>query len=357
MLAIMLVAVMLDRPAITLRNVALAAFVILIVAPESLLPRASRCRSRRPSRWSPATRRSLPGAIGGWRLTIAPPAAWAAGCGDRVGSLLLTSTIAGLATAPFAAFHFQRVAPLTLIANLAAMPVVGIIVMPMALPRRRADALRAGSVAADRDGLGARLGDRGREADRCVVVRLRRHRGDAGPGAGLVVAGFLWLALWRERWRLAGLVPMLAAVPIALTAPRPDILIDERGVTVAVRGGDGRLAIVDGKGASFEVENWLRADGDPRAADDPDVARRCRLRSAGLRGPVRAGRRPRRGRATSAALEEDCRMAAVVISRFAAPDGCRDAAIVIDRRDVSHGMARTRFTATGWTSPAGRRFA
>ena len=48
-------------------------------------------------------------------------------------SLVLTSLIAGLATAPFAAFHFQRVAPLTLVANLAAMPAVGLVVMPMAL--------------------------------------------------------------------------------------------------------------------------------------------------------------------------------------------------------------------------------
>ncbi|KAB2887160.1 MAG: hypothetical protein F9K40_21815, partial [Kofleriaceae bacterium] len=40
---------------------------------------------------------------------------------------------AGLATTPFGAFHFQRIAPLTLLANLAAMPAVGLVVMPMAL--------------------------------------------------------------------------------------------------------------------------------------------------------------------------------------------------------------------------------
>ena len=57
--------------------------------------------------------------------------------GGRRSALLVTSTIAGLATAPYAAFHFQRVAPLTLLANFAAMPVVGVVVMPMALPRRR----------------------------------------------------------------------------------------------------------------------------------------------------------------------------------------------------------------------------
>ena len=50
MMAIMLTAIMVDRRAITLRNVALAAFVILALAPESLRRRASRCRSRRRRR-------------------------------------------------------------------------------------------------------------------------------------------------------------------------------------------------------------------------------------------------------------------------------------------------------------------
>jgi competence protein ComEC len=36
MMSIVLIAVMLDRPALTMRNVALAALIILIVAPESL---------------------------------------------------------------------------------------------------------------------------------------------------------------------------------------------------------------------------------------------------------------------------------------------------------------------------------
>ena len=56
---------------------------------------------------------------------------------------------------------------------------------------------------------------------------------------GLIAGGFLWLALWRERWRLAGLAPILLALPIALAAPHPDVLIDEAGATVAVRGPTG----------------------------------------------------------------------------------------------------------------------
>ena len=68
----------------------------------------------------------------------------------------------------------------------------------------------------------------------------------AAPATALLlfVAGFLWLALWGERWRIAGIVPMLVAVPVALLAPRPDILVDAGGRTAAVRGADGRYSVI-----------------------------------------------------------------------------------------------------------------
>ena len=42
----------------------------------------------------------------------------------------LASLVAGLATTPYAAFHFHRVTPYGVLANLAAMPVVSALVMP-----------------------------------------------------------------------------------------------------------------------------------------------------------------------------------------------------------------------------------
>src|SRR6185295_14428657 len=47
--------------------------------------------------------------------------------------LLLASLIAGLATTPYAAFHFHRITPYGVVANLAAMPVVSALVMPAGL--------------------------------------------------------------------------------------------------------------------------------------------------------------------------------------------------------------------------------
>jgi competence protein ComEC len=146
----------------------------------------------------------------------------------------------------------------------------------------------------------------------------------------LMVAGFLWLTLWRERWRLAGIAPLVIALPLAALVVRPDILIDEEATAVAVRGDDGRFSILGGKGADFEVENWLRADADIRPVDAADLSRGVACDAVGCVGHLADGTivalTDRRD-----AFADDCRMAGIVVSHFDAPPGCASRALVIDR--------------------------
>ena len=133
MLAIMLVAIMLDRRALTLRNVALAALAILVVSPENLLS-ISFQMSFAATIALIATYEALSArAENRLVLTDARDQTWFSRWGAVVVTLFLTSLVAGLATAPFGAFYFQRVAPLTIVANMAVSPAVTLIVMPMAL--------------------------------------------------------------------------------------------------------------------------------------------------------------------------------------------------------------------------------
>src|SRR5262250_2976298 len=53
--------------------------------------------------------------------------------GREVVMLVLASLLAGLATTPYAAFHFHRVTPYGVVANLLAMPIVSAWVMPMGI--------------------------------------------------------------------------------------------------------------------------------------------------------------------------------------------------------------------------------
>jgi competence protein ComEC len=345
MLAIMLMAVMLDRPAISLRNVALAAFVILLAAPESLTTASFQMSFA-------ATLALVAGyeAIGVWReRRLNFDTRSAAGLLGRVRrattSLALTSLIGGLATAPLAAFHFQRVAPLTLIANLAAMPVVGTIVMPMALAALVL--MPFGLEALPLTVMGWGLAWVGAVARQVAAWTAGHGVVSAMPlmALGLTAAGFLWLALWRERWRLAGLVPMALAVPVALTTPHPDVLIDDRGITVAVRGPDGRYAIVNGKGETFVVDNWLRADGDGRESGEATLTEAVACDPLGCVAPLGRNGAKLAVAGSAAGLEEDCRMAAVVISRYPAPPGCRETAFVVDGRAVARHGAHALYTA------------
>ena len=131
MTAVVLIAVMVDRRAITFRTLAVAAMIVLAIAPEALV---------HPSfQMSFAATLGLVALvqIGMPRLFASPdnsrPPGWRCGAGARSSTLALASLVAGLATTPYAAFHFHRVTPYGVLANLAAMPVVSAVVMPAGL--------------------------------------------------------------------------------------------------------------------------------------------------------------------------------------------------------------------------------
>src|SRR6266566_742861 len=131
MTAVVLIAVMVDRRAITFRTLAVAAMIVLTIAPEALV---------HPSfQMSFAATMGLVALvqIGMPRLFASPDdsttarvALWG---GREIMTLALASLVAGLATTPYAAFHFHRVTPYGVVANLAAMPVVSAVVMPAGL--------------------------------------------------------------------------------------------------------------------------------------------------------------------------------------------------------------------------------
>lgn len=126
MTAVVLVAMLLNRRGISLRLVALAATMVLLVCPESLLSVSFQMS---------------------FAATIALVAAYEAFWGRiRVASgesrlirriaiyflaVAFTTLIASLATAPFAIYHFNRLALLGIAANLVAVPVAALWVMPL----------------------------------------------------------------------------------------------------------------------------------------------------------------------------------------------------------------------------------
>ena len=337
MMAVMLVAVLLDRRAFSVRNVAVAATIVLFLTPEAILTASFQM--------SFAATLAL---IAGFeviaerrrqRLAIGPPAerTLARTIFYWIGGLLLTSILAGLATAPFAAFQFNRTAPLSLIANLLAVPALSLLVMPMAL-------VAVVLMPFGLEGPPLGVADFGISYITRVADNVAAWTGSAGlvptaPVASLLLVslGLVWLCLWRQRWRLAGLPIIGLGLVVAAFGPHPDLLVTEEGETIAVRGADGRYHVA-GASAAFEIDTWLRADADPRAANDPSLEEGTFCDPYGCTALVGdSGLRAALSLSLSG-LAEDCRLAAIVVTAEDAPADCA-AAVIIDRQALAQGGA------------------
>jgi competence protein ComEC len=328
MTAIVLVGVMADRPALTLRTLALAALGVMLFAPQSVVHPSFQMSFAATLALIAAYERGLPWTTKGDTSFGARIALWG---GREILGLVLVSFIAGLATTLYAAYHFHRLAPYGVLANLLAMPIVAIWVMPTGL---------IGLVALPFgvDGMLWRLMGEGIEWMITIALWVANLPGAVGRIAAFGIgplltgtAGLIVLCLLRSPLRLGGGVLMLVAGLWAVRAPLPDVLVAADGQTIAVRGTNGRLAIHRTSSDAFTVREWLAADGDERLPTDSTLGEGFRCDETGCIGRLADGRLVSHVLAPEA-FAEDCSRAAVIVSARQKPPHC--AALVIDR-DVS----------------------
>jgi len=337
MLTVMLVAVMLDRPALSMRSVALAAGLILLWRPEDLIAPGFEMSFAAVTglialaEWERARRAKKGGGVSPGLL----------GRLRRYGlGIALTSVVAGLATAPFAVFHFDRASQYGLLGNLLAMPVVGLVIMPAATA-----AMVLMPFGFDRPalivmgkGVGLML----------AIARWVAHLPGAAtmmavwPQSALLLAVFggLWIFLWRAHWRWLGLVPIAAGLAVACLATPPDILVTRDGHDVAVRLTSGRLAFLRPPKDDYAAQSWLQRDGDARAPDQAVATTQQGVRcdSYGCVARLRDGE-VLAASARFAALGEDCAGADIVIAAVPTRRLCNDPRLVLDRFDLAKNGA------------------
>ena len=339
MTAVVLIAVMVDRRAVTFRTLAVAAMIVLALAPEALV---------HPSfQMSFAATLGLVALvqIGMPRLFASPDnsatarvALWG---GREIMTLALASLVAGLATTPYAAFHFHRVTPYGVVANLAAMPVVSAVVMPAGL-------LGLLAMPFGLDGVFWQLMGWGIDWMIVVTEWVAGLPGAIGRmaafGIGPLIAasaGIVLLGLLRTPLRWAGAAVLVLAVVWALAVPQPDILISGDGHTIGVRGRDGRLHLMRTAKDTFLVKEWLAADADPRLPGDASLADGVSCDEAGCvtqsadGGLVALALRPD-------AWSDDCERAALVVAARQAPPSCPAPVIGQDRLRRQGAMALRR---------------
>ena len=350
MTAVVLIGVMADRPALTLRTLAIAAFAVLLLAPQSVVHPSFQMSFAATLALIAAYERGLP-----WMTAAADTsrgarvALWG---GREVAALILASLVAGLATTPYAAFHFHRLAPYGVIANLLAMPIVSVWVMPMGL-------LGLIALPFGFDGLFWRLMGDGIDWMIAVALFVAHLPGAVGRMAAFGVSplllgtgGLVLLCLLKSPLRWSGSVVVVIASLWAVHTPLPDVLVSSDGAALAVRGADGRLAVHRTSRDAFAVKEWLAADGDARLPDDKTLGQGFRCDASGCIARLADGKLVSQV-ITPDAFEEDCRLAAVVVTSRELPGECK--AIVIDRKlSRGNGAIALRWNGDGFAINASR---
>jgi competence protein ComEC len=257
----------------------------------------------------------------GWRLPK-----WTRGAV----TLLISSGIAGLATAPYGAAHFNQLAHYGLLANLISVPVMGLIVMPGAILAFVLAPVGLGWI-------GLFVMKTGLWWILLVAETISGWDGAASkiiaPGAWvlpLMTFGGLMLCIWRGRGRLMGLAPIMVAMIMWFGAERPDVLISDTGTLVGVMTPEGRI-INREKGDGFVADSWLENDGD--GADQATAALRGGLeRNSGwIDIPGVALYYDLKLEATSAEIAALCRRADILV--LPKTEG-RGSCITVDRRKL-----------------------
>jgi competence protein ComEC len=247
-----------------MRNFAIAAILVTATAPHEVTGpsfqmsfAATAALIAAYAAWSEAKERlrvkRKPPASNGSRIARGTGYAFA-----HVGGVAMTSLVAGSATALFAAWHFQRIAPLGVVGNLATMPVISFVVMP-------AMVLAMIMMPFGLDGPFLHLMGWGIGVFTRICMALSRHSPFDAIGTIpastviLMTLGLVILTLATTRLRLAGLPLLLAGLLFLPLRTRPDVLISENGKLVGFRLSDGRLAVNRNRPSDFDIENWSHA--------------------------------------------------------------------------------------------------
>lgn len=338
MTSVIFFAVMIDRRALSLRNVAIAATLILMISPEAILHPGFQM--------SFAAATALIASYEWAANNIKPPADYSLPARmKRYGiGLAVTDTVAALATAPFGLFHFNRVAIYSLPANIAAMPLMAFWIMPLIV-------LALLLTPFGLDQWAWQLSAAGMNFVLDVASWVSSRPGaieftPQWPMAALTVItiGGLWLCLMKAKWRYAG----FAAIPISMfvvaSVKPPDIFIarkgDNVGVVVDENTKNAAIAIFDRRKNRFDRRAWQEFAGLDEAADGVSFKEigqcdqyGCTLTKKGF--VIAVSKKPM-------GLIDDCARASLVIATYPVSKEQRKACAnqLVDRRSAWNNGAQ-----------------
>ena len=343
MAALVLLGIVAGRRALSLRGLAVAAFVLMLIEPQAV-----------PGPSFQMSFSAVLALIAGYeavgRRFDTEGAGWRGRLGRHIAALAFTSLLAGGASMPFAAYQFQQVQPYYILANLIAVPLTALVVLPAGMVALVLMPLHLEVLALAPMGWGI--------AAMLAVARFVGQLPHAliviGPSPGWPVAllglGMALLGLLRGRVRLAGLAPVVIGLAGMMLGRAPDVLVSPTASLVAVRDG-AVVRILETR----RPDQYTQAQWRPVFAHDRVAVARAADICAGGRCRFDHGRVLYLADATAA--ENGCGDARVVISPEPLRGACRARGrYVIDRFSVWRDGAialrfaggRVRLTTDRW---------
>ncbi len=334
---IVLFGLVIGREAFSLRLLAAAAFLILALRPEALL--------------GPSFQLSFAAVIaivalyesrlGLWLTRPQEDEALTHRVGRHLASLVVSGLVAEAALASIGLFHFNRAGLYGVLANLVAIPLASFVIMPLLVLALLAEAIGAGGLVWPLVGIA--MGWLIAIAQSAAALPGAVVRLPTMPLAAfaLLVAGGLWLALWRSERRWWGAAPIALGALLALANPPADLLVSGDGRHAALRLADGRLALLrpprQPSGGAFLRDLWGNATASAGEGDWDSLPGMACSRDACV-GRVMLGGRSWGLLATRskdfidrAAFEPACTAADIVISDRRLPRWCSPRWLKLDR--------------------------
>ncbi len=330
---LVLIGLALGREALTLRLVATGALIVLLIWPEVLVgasfqlsfaaitaivalhehPRIQAALMRRDDALIMRLARSL-------------------------SSLLLTGVMVELTLAPIALYHFHKSGLYGALANIVAIPLTTFIVMPLEASALLLDAIGLGAPFWWATGISLEF-----------LLWITRHVASL-PGAVMtlpsiptpafaaVLGGALWILLWRTRPRWFGFVPFVSGIVVSMATPAPDLLVTGDGRHLAIRGNDGKVALLRTRTGDYMRDLLAERSGELDPPIDLDFAHGARcgrdlclatLNRGGRSWRIAATRSPYR--LPWAAFAETCRSVDIIVSDRYLPRGCKPRWLKLDK--------------------------
>lgn len=264
MTGLAILAVLLDRIAISMNLVAWAGMAVLLIAPDSLLGPSFQMSffavlMMVAAYEAPILRKGFIGNQMGL-----------AGQGIKyVIGVAGTTLVASIAIIPAGIYHFNQIQFYGLAANLIAVPVTGLWIMPWGVISLLAMPFGLEHWPLVPMGWGVAV-----IAEVATTVASWSGSTATMPAMpdnayAAITFGMLWICLWQRSWRWLGLISIMAGIILTMTNKPPDIIVSQTGKLIAVRAADGSLHIANMRSNRFAAEIWLDRNGSDEASPWP----------------------------------------------------------------------------------------